>query len=140
MCYSTAGVFYTMHAVYPMCIRYSHLYRTRMVCICHTYTVFTIHAWLYHMHIANSAILDALDPGMSPFTESMLTYTYIHGPMVLCFCIYTVATYIVAMLVMYSFNYLQTEMGQLLFTSCVLLLPACVYLKVIHYSYILPMK
>ena len=88
------------------------------------------------MHIANSAILDALDPSMSPFTESTLTYTYIHGPMVLCFCIYTVATYIVAMLVMY----LQTEMGQLLFTSCVLLLPACVYLKVIHYSYILPIK
>ena len=94
MCYSSACVFYTMHSVYPICIRYSHLYRTCTVCICHIYTVFTIHAWLYHMHIANSAILDALDPSMSPFTESTLTYTYIHGPMVLCFCIYTVATYI----------------------------------------------
>ena len=50
-------------------------------------------------------------------------------------------SYIVAMLVVYGFNYLQTEMGQLLFKSYILLLPVYVRIsKAIHYSYILPMK
>ena len=98
MCYSTTCVFYTIHTIYPVCILYNHLYRTRTVRICHTgqyiYCVYhtrMVISYAYRKFCYSCCIR----PWYVTFHEIYVNI-YLHTCMGAwhCFCIYTVASYI----------------------------------------------